>query len=93
MSRTRGPEYGGARDEVQDESVKYFQSSVAPWVRTQGLHVRSNSTQSAANAARRLPPVNLTAEGCDRLEIDRLSALQLLDKSLGRKGRQTLYRL
>jgi len=38
-------------------------------------------------------PVNLTAEGCDCLEIDKLSALQLLDRSDIMRIQQTLYRL
>jgi len=55
--------------------------------------VRSISTQPAAKVARGLSPVNLSAEGCVCLEIDMLSALQLLDESRGMTGRQTLYRL
>jgi len=80
------------RDEVQDESLEYFHRLL--WaLQTQCLHVRSSSTQPAVKVARGLSPVDLTAEGCVRLEIDKLSTLQLLDESHGMKGRQIFYRL
>jgi len=93
MSRTMAPEYGGARDEVQD-SVGYFHSCSRA-VQTQRLHVPSSSTQPAAKVARGLSPINLSVEGCVCLEIDMLSALQLLDEGHGMSltGRQTLYQL
>ena len=84
-------EYSG-RDEVLDECVECFTAALGANSRsTRVIQLNMASCNSSEASASVTRYVILSAVGCVRLEINKLSACQLLDKRHVLNGRQTLY--